>query len=590
MRRLLLPSRPPVGGEHGSSWRLHPVYLLRWVYLGRMALVFGILLGAFLAWGAADPEQTFVVTVLFLAALAITAWGVWRTHVRKQIPGRGFLFTQMAFDALAVTAMVHVSGGAGSMFAALYIPVIGVSAVVLPGAGVGLIGGLSAILYLADSTWAHQVDLLSGPVLPQIGLFFVVAVIAGFLGDRLRRTDTALAEVERELRRLRLDTSDILASVTSGILTVDQDGRLVYLNPAGESLLGLDAREWSEEPILDEVGRVAPSLGALFRRSLAEGVSLYRRTAEAVRDHETIVLGVSITVRDAEGQPRAVTGVFQDITDQERLKLLNRQNERLGAVAELAASMAHEIKNPLASIRSAVEQYTSPRITDDDRSSLSRMITRESERLSRLLADFIDFTRVRVHTRERVDLREIVSDAVCVARQHPDAERRTVGVDVRLPDAPVHVDADADVLHRAIMNLTLNAAQFSPDGGTVEVALEDLRGRRAGAVRRETGLPLHKVGVEQPVRVRVRDHGPGIPKDQLDRLFDPFFTTRKEGSGLGLAMVHRAVEAHRGAVVVEEPPGDGAEFILYLPGESMEESAVSEPQTQEAVTAGAPDG
>jgi two-component system, NtrC family, sensor histidine kinase PilS len=530
--------------------------LLRWIYLGRIILAGGVFAGAVVVWDRAGREETLVATVVFVTALLVTALGMLR-GIRDEEPlGRGFLYGQVAFDGLMVTAIVHVTGGATSVFAALYIPVIAVAAVILPFPGVALIGAFCAILYLAEAVWGQGVTALSGPLLLQLGLFGVVAAIAGVLGDRLRRAGVALDEVESELRRLRLDTGDILASVSSGILTVDEEERMVYMNPAGEALLGMTAEHWRGASVLPRVEAVAPELAELFRRSLKGRISVFRATARAVRDGEPLTLGVTTTVREQEGEPLAVTGIFQDITDSERLAILDRQNERLEAVAELAASMAHEIKNPLASIRSAIEQYTSPRITDDDREVLSGMVVRESDRLSRLLSDFIDFTRVQVGEREEVDVEELVTEAVTVVRQHPDAEGRGVEVAAHLPPEPLAVFGDADVLHRALLNLILNAAQFSPAGEEVTVRVDDLR---AG-----TGFP--DVGVDQPVRIRVRDRGPGVPPEEVTRLFDPFYTTRKGGTGLGLAMVHRAVEAHGGAILVDRPEGGGAEFSLYLPG------------------------
>lgn len=565
---------PGTTGRTPTAIRLRPSNVLKWSILGRMALVSGVLLAALLIWRQADPQQTLLVTVLFLVAMAMSGWGVWRTYVRMIPPGRTFLNAQVAFDAVVVTAVVHLTGGGASVFAALYIPVIAAAAVLLPFPGVALIGGLSAILYLADAVWAHGADAFSPSILMQVGLFAAVAAVAGVLGDRLRRAGTALGEVESELYRLRLDTSDILATVTSGILTVDEDERLVYLNPAGESLLGLDARQWTGAPVVDAVEAVAPQLAGLLRRSLSERRSLYRCTSEALRDHEKLVLGVSITFREVEGKPDSATAVFQDITDSERLALLNRQNERLEAVTHLSASMAHEIKNPLASIRSAVEQFASPNLSPDDRSRLTHMVVRESERLSRLLSDFIDFSRVRMTQRERLDLRRVVDDAVAVASHHPAAEVRRVQVRIDLPEGPVAVDGDEDVLHRAILNLVLNAVQFTPEGTTVDVRVEDLT----------TAEDAPDVGVRRPVRLRVRDRGPGIPTEDLNRVFDPFFTTRDGGSGLGLAMVHRAAEAHEGAAVVEHPPGGGAEFILYLPaGDEIPDGAeanVAEPEVE----------
>lgn len=542
--------------SEGLAVRLHPRQVLRWSFLSRMALVSGVLLAALLVWRDADPQETLIITVVFVVSAAVTGWAGWRTFVQGAPAGKTFLYLQLGYDALVVTAAVHVTGGAGSAFAALYIPLIAGAAVLLPFPGVFLIGGLSAILYLADAVWGHGADAFSEAIILQVLLFAAVAIVAGILGDRLRRAGAALGVVESELRRLRLDTSDILATVTSGILTVDEEGRMVYLNPAGESLLNLDARQWTGAPVLEAVGQVAPQLARLLSRSLDEGRSLYRRTAEASRDGERLVLGVGTTVREAEGQPRSVTAVFQDITDSERLAMLNRQNERLEAVAALSASMAHEIKNPLASIRSAVEQFSGPRLSPEDRDTLIRMVVRESERLSRFLSDFIDFSRVQVGRPEMVDLRELVGEAATVARQHPDTNSRQVGIEVRLRDTPVPLKGDSDILHRAVLNLLLNAVQFSPEGSSVEVHVEDLR--------EAAGAP--DVGVARPVRIRVRDRGPGIPEEALNRVFDPFFTTREGGTGLGLAMVHRAAEVHGGAVVVEHPPGGGTEFVLYLPG------------------------
>gem|GEM_PF-297635 len=554
--------------------------ILRWIYIGRMTLAGGIFGGALVVWEEAVPFDTLVATVVFVSALLVTVWGVADRYRQPGPPRRSFLYSQVTFDTVMISAVVHITGGVGSIFAALYIPVIAVAAVILPFPGVAFIGGLCVLLYLTDAVWGQGMDAFSGTMFLQLGLFGVVAGIAGVLGDRLRRTGTALGAVESELRRLRLDTSEVLATVSSGVLTVDEGERLVYMNPAGEALLGVDARQWMGAPVLNRVAEVAPELSALFRRSFEKGRPFYRETATAARDGERIILGVATTLREAEGEPRAVTAIFQDITDSQRLAMLDRQNERLEAVAELAASMAHEIRNPLASIQSAVEQFTSPRISDEDREKLSKMVVRESTRLSRLLSDFIDFSRVRMDQRERLDLVELVADVTTVVCQHPAAER--CEVELRTEEAPssLVVEGDPDVLHRALLNLLLNAVQFSPDGETVKVRVEDLRG--------DGRAP--ELGVERPVRVRVRDHGPGVPADLVNRLFDPFFTTREGGSGLGLAMVHRAAEAHGGAIVLEHPEGGGAEFILYLPAAGAEPNGDQAPSAGLSEGEGRPDG
>jgi two-component system, NtrC family, sensor histidine kinase PilS len=530
--------------------------LLAWVYLGRIALVSGILLAALLVWGQARADQTFLATVMFVVALGVTAAGAWYTHVLKRDPGRTFLYGQVTFDVLLVTGVVHVTGGGASNLAWLYILVIAEGALLLPLPGGVLIGGLAAMLYAADIVWGHA-ESLTGAVTLQILVFASVAILIGVLGDRVRRAGMALGAVESELRRLRVDTSEILTSIDTGVLTVDQDERLVYMNPAAEVILGMDARQWQEAPVLEAIAEVSPGLADQLRHAVREGIAQSRHKALAQRDGARVILGIGMTVRDEEDR-RSVTAIFQDITDPERIDALNRRNERLEAVAELSAAMAHEIKNPLSSIRSAVEQFQRPTLAESDRELLVRMVVRESERLSRLLSDFIDFSRVRLGHLRPVELRRLVRDCVNVVRRHPDTETRKVKVDVvAAAGEEVWIPGDEDLLHRAVFNLLLNGVQFSPDGGTVRVEVDDLRSGREG----------RGVGVEHPVRLRIRDQGPGISPDDAERIFDPFYTTREGGSGLGLAVVHRAVEAHKGRVLADSPGGGGAEFTLYLPGE-----------------------
>jgi two-component system sensor histidine kinase PilS (NtrC family) len=543
--------------------RLAPATLLRWIYLGRLALVSGMLAGAFLVWGEARPEQTFLATLMFVVGLTSVAASLWWTEIARKAPVRTFLVAQVALDALLVTGVVHITGGGDSTFAWLYILVISEGALLLPLAGGLLLALLASILYFADIIWGHS-ETLSGAVGLQIGVFVVVALATGVLGDRLRRAGMKLGEMESELRRLRLDTAEILATISTGVLTVDERGRLLYLNPAGEALLGLDRTELEEAAgALAGIAGVAPQLAEILARALEERTAHSRLRSESVRDGEPVVLGVSTFLREEEGDPLAVTAIFQDITDLEQMAILNRRAERLEAVAELSASLAHEIKNPLASIRSAVEQFASPRLEERDRALLTRMVVRESDRLSRLLTDFLDFSRSRVERMETVRLDEVVRDAVTVIRQHPVVEERGIVVELELDETQIM--ASEDLVHRAILNLLLNAAQYSPDEGRIEVTL-------GPAARAPAGVQL-----KNPVHLQIRDHGPGVPPEALERIFDPFYTTREGGSGLGLAVVYRMVETHGGVILAENAQGGGAAMQLYFPGLESPEAADPDP-------------
>jgi two-component system, NtrC family, sensor histidine kinase PilS len=542
---------------------VHSAGMLRWLYVGRLTLAAGVFAGAVLVWPSVTPGDTLISTLAFLAAITFTAASWWYTNLLDRPAGTNFLYAQLIFDTALVTAIVHATNGADSSFPPLYILVIAAGALLLPLPGGVLIGALASILYFADLVWFHRGPVESGvdpDALLQIGLFALVALSTGALGDRLRQTGHALGQVESELRRLRLDTDDILGAVDTGLVTVDEVGRLVYINVAAEAVLGIHAAGWRSRPVLDELDQRAPGLGTIIRRTLGTRVPVRRyeirmRTGDGER-----FLGVRTTVLERSGAP-SVTAVFQDITDSRQIEELLRRTERLQAVAELGASLAHEIKNPLASIRSAVEQLAGSPLNDHDKGTLSRLVVSESNRVSRLLSEFMEFSRVELRKRSPVDLTRVTSDAINLVAQHPEAQGGT-RIHYQPPATAMLVDGDPDLLHRAVFNLVLNAVQHAGAQGAVFVELDDSA----------NGVPA-SVRLHAPVRLSVRDSGPGIPEEDIPRVFDPFFTTRQGGTGLGLAMVHRAVEAHQGTILVDGGSGDGAEFTVYLPTQADRRSS-----------------
>jgi two-component system sensor histidine kinase PilS (NtrC family) len=528
--------------------------LLRWLYLGRLTLATGILAGALLSWFAADRQDTLATIIMFLVALGVTTASFWYTHLLQRDPGKNFLYSQVVLDVLLVTGIVHVTGGPESNFAPLYILVISTGALLLPLPGGVLIGGLASMIYFGDLVWGYQGSFGLNVAL-QIGLFAIVALITGLLGDRLRRAGMALGLVQSELRQLRLDTGDILANLATGVITVDGEGRLAYANPAAGRLLGFSPMEWLGQPVLDRLDELAPGLGQLLTRSIREGRPIDRFQTTVDQDGQQALLGVGTAVLErGSGQPPSATALFQDITDLERMEVLNRRAARMKAIAGLSASLAHEIKNPLASIRSAVEQLSHSHLERGDREILERLVLTESDRLSRLLSEFLDYSVLTMGAPAVVDLAQVLSDCSALMLHHPDLQ--DVELVCNVSDGPVSVSGDADLLHRAVFNLVHNGVHFAGPRGRVELS-----------VVADPGEPdPRRPGVLNPVRLRVTDTGPGIPDEDLDRIFDPFFTTRPGGSGLGLAVVHRAVEVHGGTILVNRAPGGGAQFDIYLPG------------------------
>ncbi len=256
--------------------------LLKRLYLGRMIVVAGIMLAALLAWGQADPEETFLATSMFVLSLLVTAGAFWHSHIQRAGSGTGFLAGQVFFDVLLVTGIVHLTGGGDSQFAWLYILVISEGSLLLPLPWGLVTGPLAALLYFTDLVWGYS-ESLSWNVFLQIGLFGLVAFVTGIIGDRLRRAGIALGDAESELQRLRKDTANILKTISTGIVTVEAPGRLLYMNPAAQKLLGLDGRGWRGAEASEVFGGVAPGLLALLQRALDEGVTPTQRPANHAR-------------------------------------------------------------------------------------------------------------------------------------------------------------------------------------------------------------------------------------------------------------------------------------------------------------------
>jgi two-component system sensor histidine kinase PilS (NtrC family) len=474
---------------------------------------------------------------------------------------------QSAFDLVLVTAIVHVTGGGSSQFAALFILVIATSAVLLTPSGAFLAAALACALYFGDIIVLSKAPLDLGVWL-QLVVFAVVALSSWYIAARLREARAGTEELAAELVKVRLEASDILRNIRSGIITIDARGTLLYANPTASTLLGLPLDAHVGHSALSLIEPVSPGLARAMERAATEGVRTARAEGTVQTASRTFPIGLNTTVTSPNGgDPKAgggtATAIFQDISDQKKLDTLHMRAERLEAVAELSASLAHEIKNPLASIRSAVEQLgRSPRANDDER-SLSTLIVRESDRLSRLLSEFLDFARVRVTRIGPVDLASVARDATSLVAAHPD---RPEGVQVQcvVGASEVVVEGDEDLLHRAVFNLALNAVQASTRPGTVRVELAPLTSDDAPA-----GVSFDEGGVA----LRVSDEGDGIPPEIRDRIFDPFFTTKPGGSGLGLSVVHRAIESHRGFVFVDSD-ARGTRVTVLLPT-SQAESGVT---------------
>jgi two-component system sensor histidine kinase PilS (NtrC family) len=523
-----------------------PRTLLAAIVMIRMALAVLLLVRA------SDPDRLpvdpWVLGAILALAFAATLWlGVGMRGDR--IPDSNPILLQATVDVLVVTGLVAFMAGATTPIAALYVALVAAYALLLP-VGRGLIAVAFAVCCYVVVT-VRSLEQPGFDFWTQVAVIAFVGSLIAVLGNRLANAARTQASLSEALVQARLEADEILATIQSGVITVDGDGKLAYINPRARRILGGEGL-LPGQPALEALRARSRDLHDAIERGIRQGARLSRGEASVRRgDGSLFPVGVSTTtfLRPGGGVP-SVTAIFTDISDLKRLQEFRLRAERLEAVAALSASLAHEIRNPLAAIRSAVEQLAGSVQDDPDDRVLADLVMRESERLNRLLSEFLDFSRVRATRFETMNLLDVVGQAARFVAEHPEAR----GVEIAVTGEPVELEADPDLLHRIATNLMLNAAQARIGTGRIRAVVTTAQGGEAPPG------PL-----ERRVKLVISDDGPGIPDAVRERLFEPFVTGRPGGSGLGLAIVQRAIAAHRGVILVDSSPQSGTTFTIFLP-------------------------
>ena len=545
---------------------LDPRQALMWVYAIRTVVAVALIVALPQLAAGQTPMAVRLVQAAAIVAFSVTGVSLIAVEMYRTPASRGFLLVQVVADIALITALVHVTNGSDSQFAALYILVIAYAALLIPRSG-GLIAALLVCAFYFTDIVVTRDFVMDSTAWLQMGNFATVAVGTGYVSARLREVGSGSEVLAQTLRRERLQASDVLDNIRSGVLTLDAHGVLRYANEAASLLLGVELLPLVGRSVRAELDRAAPGLLVALERAIRTRTRTSRAEAMVTVEDRAFQIGVTVTYLRGEGgaDPGSATAIFSDISDQKRLEDLHVRAGQLEAVSELAASLAHEIKNPLASIRSAVEQLGRMPSADEDTGALTRLVVRESDRLARLLTEFLDFSRVRVTRVQPLDLTALIRDTMNLVAAHPDCRATTT---LTFDSDPVTqpIDGDADLLHRAIFNLVLNAAQAVGDSGSVTVTL------RSATADMVPGGVLPEAGA---VRLVIEDDGQGMDAETRDRIFTPFFTTKPRGSGLGLPVVHRAIEAHRGVVLVDSSMGSGSRFTIILPRTQSETGATA---------------
>lgn len=515
---------------------------LTYVMLFRVGLVTLLLASALVAevGATANEQRSPVVSTLFWLIVATYGLTISFALALPRVAHVGRLAAlQVGSDLALTTLLVHLTGGAESTFAFMYILVIVGAAFVL-GRGALVAAAAAIALYVGDGVGVSALPMrtLIRSLAVNAVAFAATAALATRLATELRRAGEHLASQGLELRDLAALHQDVIRGLTSGLVTVGRDGRVLTINAAAAEILGVAASQAIGRP-LDEL---MPGLAAL-RASVGDGALRRGEIAQLVAGgRQRRTLGVSLSpLVDSSGHTVGRIVNFQDLTELRRMEVAMQRAERLAAVGRLAAGIAHEIRNPLAAISGSIELLQKSAAGDGakENQELMTIVIREVDRLNALITELLEFARPRALETERLDVAATMAEMIKVFAN----DKRLGGAAVELvADAAVNVDADPAQLRQVVWNLLRNAAEAAP-GQPIRVEL------RAD---------------DEQVSLTVRDRGPGIAAEHRAHLFEPFFSTKEGGTGLGLATVHRIVDEHKGAVEFECPPEGGTAVTVRL--------------------------
>ena len=500
------------------------------------------------------PPTRSIYAVVIATYLLTIAYSIGYRSIRSLYV---FAYAQIIGDVLLETGVVYVTGGLDSLFSFIYLFSIFSAGFLLHRRGCLIVASLAGILYgvLVELQYYAVIltspsrDFTPGELFYNIFLiffaFYSVAVFASILAERQKVMKEALEEKSTDLLELQRLNESIVRSMADGMVTVDTGGRITAFNKAAEDITGMastSVRGLHFSEVFNWLGVETFFEDLEFMRKPS-----YRFELVLPRSDKDLTLGMTVSpLRNESGGFAGLLGIFQDLTPMKEMEEEIKRKDRLAAIGELSAGMAHEIRNPLASLYGSLQVLKGEVDLSDENSRLMDIAIDEMERLNDIVTGFLTFARPKAPAKEGCDLVSIIRDTMDLVVNSKDFNDG-IKLKADLPDGPLVIKADPGQIKQVLLNLSLNAIQSVQESGTI-------------------GISASMDGSKRAV-VCVEDDGKGISKEDIDKVFYPFFSTKEGGAGLGLAIVYRIVEEHGGSIKVESGPGKGARFCVVLPAE-----------------------
>ena len=568
--RPLDKSAAITGYDH-YSFRLMLFERLRVLMFFRVLFVSLILGTSLLIHVRESPNLQSDINVSYYILLASVYFiSIIYAYLLKRLQNLSLLaYAQLLLDTVFITVLIYISGGIESIFSFLYVLSIITGSILLNKKGGLLTASSSSILYglVVDLQYYGVINPLGSkmfqPELPNsayffftvlinIGGFFLAGYLSGLLAEQVNKSRIELQTTKEDLGQLEVLQKSIIDSVASGLIVLDNNDNIILFNPAAEEMFEKKAYLTFERSVYE----ILPSIGKYFRNSS-------RQTEERIfRDSKGTDLDFSrsdgsithlrlytSSLKHVKGRPQGRILVFQDVTQIKRIEEEKKRVEDLALVGELAAGIAHEIRNPMASISGSIEILKDEIIPNDLNNRLIDIIYREIERLNRLVNDFLLFARPGESKVKSISINSLIMESLELIQ---NSRHWNKGIKIfTKTDPDTIIESDPDQIRQVLWNLFINAVDAMGTGGELRIETSPAT------------LPSEKEA--KGIKILIRDTGRGFDEEGFAHLFIPFFTTKKTGSGLGLAIVKRIMDRLHGKIYGGNHPEGGAEISILLP-------------------------